>query len=213
MSEPYVGQIMQVGFNFAPIGWASCNGQIMGIQQNMALFSLIGTTFGGNGQSTFGLPNAAGRGFVGLGQSSASGQTYVWGQISGTETETLTIANMPAHNHVATFTGIAGTTSATGSLQAISDVSGGQQVNTPEAGSLLANCANAGSQAVKIYVPSGTTGTSVNLGGVNITGGNFTPQGSVQVGIAGSNIPFSVMNPYVAVQTNIALSGIFPSRN
>ena len=212
MSDPFVGQIMQVGFSFAPYGWASCNGQIMGISQNQALFSLLGTTFGGNGQSTFGLPNAAGRSFLGLGQSNASGQTYVWGQISGTETETLTIANMPAHNHAATFTGISGPTSASGSIQAISGLTAGQS-NTPADGSLLANCANAGTNQVKIYVPSGTTGTAVNLGGVNITGGNFTPQGSVAVGIAGSNIPFSIMNPYVAVQTNIALVGQFPSRN
>jgi microcystin-dependent protein len=211
MSEPFVGQIMQVGFSFAPRGWASCNGQILGITQNQTLFALLGTTFGGNGVSTFALPNAAGRSFLGLGQSTASGQTYVWGQISGTETETLTIANMPAHNHVATFTGIAGATTATGSIQAVTGVA--TQTNTPTDGSLLANAANAGAAQVKIYAPSGTTGTMVNLGGVAITGGNFTPQGSVQVGITGSNIPFSIMNPYVAVQTNIALVGIFPSRN
>jgi len=211
MSEPFMGQIMQVGFNYAPRGWASCNGQILGIAQNNALFALLGTTFGGNGVSTFALPNAAGRGFVGLGQSTASGQTYVWGQVSGTETETLTIANMPAHNHVATFTGIAGATTATGSIQAVTGVA--TQTNTPTDGSLLANCANAGAAQVKIYAPSGTTGTMANLAGVNITGGNFTPQGSVQVGITGSNIPFSIMNPYLAVQTNIALEGVFPSRN
>jgi microcystin-dependent protein len=212
MSEPFVGQIMQVGFSFAPRGWASCNGQIMSITQNQTLFALLGTTFGGNGQNTFGLPNAAGRALLGLGQSTASGQTYVWGQISGTETETLTIANMPAHNHVATFTGIAGATTATGSIQAVTGQTTGQ-LNSPTDGSLLTNTANAGTNQVKIYAPSGTTGTMVNLGGVAITGGNFTPQGSVQVGITGSNIPFSIMNPYVAVQTNIALSGIFPSRN
>lgn len=211
MSEPYVGQIMQVGFNFAPRGWASCNGQIMGIAQNQTLFALLGTTFGGNGQTTFGLPNAAGRALLGLGQSTASGSTYVWGQIAGVEQETLTIANMPAHNHVATFTGLPGTTSATGSVQAVTGTT--NQTAIPADQSMLANCASAGPNAVKIYAPSGTTGTMVNLAGVNITGGNFTPQGSVAVGITGSNIPFSIMNPYVAVQTNIALTGIFPSRN
>ncbi|MDQ0250141.1 microcystin-dependent protein [Sphingomonas kyeonggiensis] len=211
MSEPFMGQIMQVGFNYAPRGWASCNGQILGIAQNNALFALLGTTFGGNGVSTFALPNAAGRGFVGLGQSTAGGSAYVWGQAAGTENETLTIANMPAHNHVANFTGIAGPTTASGSIQAVTGQT--TQVNTPTDGSLLANCANAGAAQVKIYAPSGTTGTMVNLAGVNITGGNFTPQGSVQVGITGSNIPFSIMNPYLAVQTNIALEGVFPSRN
>lgn len=211
MSDPFIGQIMHVGFNFAPRDWASCNGQIMAIGQNQALFALIGTTFGGNGQTTFALPNAGGRSLLGLGQSTASGQTYVWGQTAGTETETLTIANMPAHNHTAVFNGIPGPTTATGSLQALSGQT--TQANTPAEGSLLANCANAGPNPVKIYVPAGTPGTPVNLGGVSITGGNFTPQGSVQVGLAGSNIPFSIMNPYLAVQTNIALIGIFPARN
>lgn len=212
MSDWYVGQIMQVGFSFAPRGWASCNGQIMGIQQNTTLFSLLGTTFGGNGSSTFGLPNAAGRSFLGLGQSTASGQTYIWGQVAGAETETLLTSNMPAHSHIATFMGQPGPTSATGSIQALSTATG--QTSTPADGSLLANTVNIGSNQLKIYAPAGTTGgTPVNLGGVNITGGNFTPQGSVQVGITGSNIPFSIMNPYLAVQTNIALSGIYPSRN
>jgi microcystin-dependent protein len=210
MSEPFIGQIMQVGFNFAPTGWASCNGQILGIAQNTALFSLLGTSFGGNGTTTFALPNAAGRSFLGVGQSTASGQNYVWGQVAGTETETLTIANMPAHNHVANFTGTAGTTSATGSIQAVTGTT--NQTNTPAEGSLLANCANAGPNQVKIYAPAGTTGTTVNLGGVAITGGSFTPQGSVVVGITGGNQAFSIMNPYLAVQTNIALSGIYPSR-
>lgn len=210
MSEPFVGQIMQVGFNFAPQGWASCNGQILSISQNTTLFSLLGTTFGGNGSTTFGLPNAAGRSFLGLGQSTASGQTYVWGQIAGTETETLTIANMPAHNHVANFAGTTGTTSATGSIQAVTGTT--SQTNIPAEGSLLANAANAGPNQVKIYTPAGTSGAVVNLGGVAISGGSFTPQGSVTVGFAGSNQPFSIMNPYVAVQTNIALFGIYPSR-
>lgn len=211
MSDPYVGQIMQVGFSFAPQGWASCNGQIMAVSQNQVLFALLGTTFGGNGSTTFGLPNAAGRALLGLGQSTASGQTYQWGQIAGTEQETLTIANMPAHNHIATFTGQAGPTTATGSIQAVTGQT--TQVNAPTDGSLLANCANAGAAQVKIYAPAGTTGTMVNLAGVNITGGNFTPAGSVAVGVTGNNIPFSIMNPYLAVQTNIALNGIFPSRN
>lgn len=211
MSEPFIGQIMQVGFSFAPMGWASCNGQILSIAQNNALFSLLGTSFGGNGTTTFALPNAAGRSFLGLGQSTASGQNYVWGQNAGMETETLTIANMPAHSHVANFTGTAGTTSATGSVQAVTGTT--NQANTPADGSLLANCANAGPNQVKIYAPAGTTGTTVNLGGVAITGGSFTPQGSVTVGIAGGSQAFSIMNPYLAVQTNISLSGIYPQRS
>lgn len=210
MSDPFFGQIMQVGFNFAPVGWASCNGQIMSISQNNALFALLGTTFGGNGMTTFALPNAGGRSLLGLGQSTASGQTYDWGEVSGTESITLTTANMPAHTHQATFIGTAGNTTASGSIQAVTGTT--NQTNSPAEGSLLANAANAGPNQVKVYAPAGTTGPVVNLGGVAITGGSFTPQGSVAVGVSGSNIPFSIMNPYLAVQTNIALVGIYPSR-
>jgi microcystin-dependent protein len=209
MSDPFVGQIMQVGFNFAPVGWASCNGQVVSISQNNALFALLGTTFGGNGTTTFCLPDAGGRSLLGLGQN-RGGQTYVWGEAAGTESVTLTISNMPAHNHPATFAGTAGNMTATGTIQAASTAN--NQTATPVEGSLLANCANAGPNAVRIYAPPGTTGTVVNLAGVAVNGGNFTPHGSVVVGTNGSNVPFSIMNPYLAVQTNIALFGTYPTR-
>lgn len=68
MSEPFLGQIMLVGFNFAPQGWAFCNGQLLSISQNTALFSLLGTTYGGNGTTTFALPDLRGRAALGFGQ-------------------------------------------------------------------------------------------------------------------------------------------------
>ena len=98
MSEPFLGMIMIVPYNFAPRGWAFCNGQILPIAQNTALFSLLGTTFGGNGQTTFALPDLRGR----VPNSSGQGpglSSYDLGQVSGTESETITINQMPAHNH------------------------------------------------------------------------------------------------------------------
>ena len=99
MSEPFLGMIIIVPYNFAPRGWAFCNGQILPIAQNTALFSLLGTTFGGNGQTTFALPDLRGR------VSNSSGQgpglsSYDLGQVGGVESETLTINQMPAHNHL-----------------------------------------------------------------------------------------------------------------
>jgi len=98
MSEPYLGMIIIVPYNFAPRGWAFCSGQILPIAQNTALFSLIGTTFGGNGQTTFALPDLRGR------VSNSSGQgpglsSYDLGQVGGSENTTLTINQMPAHQH------------------------------------------------------------------------------------------------------------------
>lgn len=98
MSEPFVGQVIAVGFNFAPVGWALCQGQLLPISQNAALFSLLGTTYGGDGQSTFGLPDLRGRAALGMGQGSGL-QPYVLGQPGGVELVTLTANQFASHTH------------------------------------------------------------------------------------------------------------------
>lgn len=96
--EPFIGQLMLVGFNFAPKGWAFCNGQILSIAQNSALFSLLGTTYGGDGITTFALPDLRGRAPVHFGQGPGL-SNYVQGEATGTENVTLLVTNMPAHTH------------------------------------------------------------------------------------------------------------------
>jgi len=96
--EPFIGQIQGFGFTFAPVGWQQCNGQLMSIAQNTALFSLLGTTYGGNGQTTFALPDLRGRAMVHPG-SGPGLSNIAWGQVSGVESVTLLPANLPAHNH------------------------------------------------------------------------------------------------------------------
>ena len=96
--EPFIGQLMLVGFNFAPKGWALCNGQLLSIAQNTALFSLLGTTYGGDGITTFALPDLRGRAPLHFGQGPGL-SNYVQGEASGVENTTLLITNMPAHNH------------------------------------------------------------------------------------------------------------------
>jgi microcystin-dependent protein len=103
MSEPFIGQISLFGFNFAPRGWAHCNGQILQISQNTALFSLLGTTYGGDGRTTFGLPDLRGRVPIHPGQGTGL-SNYAWGQRGGAENIPLNVQQMPAHNHVATTT-------------------------------------------------------------------------------------------------------------
>lgn len=98
MSEPFMGELMCVAFSFAPRGWVLCNGQLLPINQNQALFSLLGTTYGGNGQTTFALPDMRGR------HANSSGQGYVVGQISGAESITLSQNQIPAHNHIVSAT-------------------------------------------------------------------------------------------------------------
>jgi microcystin-dependent protein len=96
---PYIGQIMMVGFNFAPVNWAFCNGALMAIAENEALFNLIGTTYGGDGQTTFALPDLRSRVPVGTGQG-AGLSNYVIGEMSGVETVTLNVNQLPSHAHV-----------------------------------------------------------------------------------------------------------------
>jgi microcystin-dependent protein len=96
--DQFLGEIVIVGFNFAPANWAFCNGQLLPIAQNTALFSLLGTQFGGDGETTFALPDLRGRMAIGSGQGPGM-QDYVVGQSGGEEQVTLTLDQMPAHTH------------------------------------------------------------------------------------------------------------------
>ena len=118
--DPFVGEIRVVGFNFAPVGWAMCNGQLLSIAQNTALFSLLGTTYGGDGRNTFGLPNLQGCAAMHPGQGPGLTQRLL-GENGGTNNETLSQAEMPSHNHelkAASGNATTGTPSTTNTLAA-----------------------------------------------------------------------------------------------
>ncbi len=114
-TTPYLGQIMMVSFNFAPKGWALCNGQLMPINQNQALFSILGTTYGGNGQTTFALPNLQGRAPIHFGNG------FTLGQLGGEDAHTLTLSELPSHGHgVTASSNLADTASPIGAFLASS---------------------------------------------------------------------------------------------
>jgi microcystin-dependent protein len=206
--EPFLGQIIQVGFSFAPLYWSTCSGQALPISQNTALFSLLGTTFGGDGVSTFQLPNLQGRVMVGAG-TSAGGTVYLPGQTGGAETVTLTAGQMPTHTHTATFSSTGSSLSGQGVLDAVQTAATGA---SPSAGAQFAVASDARNAAnPQIYVPAGTSGSQVALGGLNVTV-TGSVNGNVTVAPAGSGQPFSALPPYLAVTTIIAISGVFPSR-
>jgi len=150
MSQPYVGQIIAVGFNFAPVGWALCQGQLLPISENEALFTLIGTTFGGDGETTFGLPDLRGRAALGMGQGPGLGP-YVLGQLGGVEQAALTGAQIGGHTH-----GLSAAATATTSTPSSSVVLG-----TPGA-------------ATPIYATSGI-GATLTAGAVSPTTGGGQP--------------------------------------
>jgi microcystin-dependent protein len=181
MSEPFLGEMKMVGFNFAPVGWAFCQGQTMAISQNTALFSLLGTVYGGDGRVTFGLPDLRGRSPVGMGQG--PGLTNVaQGELAGTESVTLTTANMPAHNHPATVQ-VAGTATEPG--------------NTPSQVNNVLGASSGGPGTANIW------STTMN---------NPVAMAGVQTGLAGANQPVSLRNPFLGVNFVIALEGIYPQR-
>ncbi len=94
MSEPFLGEIRMMSFNFPPRGWALCNGQVLPINQNQALFSLLGTTYGGNGQTTFGLPDLQGSAPL------HAGNGHTLGERGGEQSHTLSITELPMHTHI-----------------------------------------------------------------------------------------------------------------
>lgn len=203
--ETFVGQIILAGFNFAPRGYALCAGQIMSISQWTAVFSLLGTTYGGNGQSTFGLPNLQGRLAIGQGQG-AGLSNYVIGEMGGVENTSLLISNMPAHNHIAVVTPstLNGSGVATGDI-AIPAQDGGAGTNIPSPSAYL------GKPSAPIYAAA--SDTTLKPFSATLTAAVSVAPPTVQVGITGGSIPFSVQQPFLTLNYSIALQGIFPSRN
>jgi microcystin-dependent protein len=129
VSSPFVAEVRVFGFNFAPTGWAQCNGQLLPLSQNTALFSLLGTMYGGDGKSTFALPNIQANCVLGPGQGSGL-SLYDVGQTGGTEAVTLLDSEMPAHNHNAMVSITPGTLKAPGAANALARSVNGNMYKT-----------------------------------------------------------------------------------
>jgi len=182
--EGTIGEIRMFAGTFAPKNWAFCQNQLLPISQNTALFSILGTTYGGNGQTTFALPDFRGRVAVGAGTGPGLANVQL-GQQSGTPTVTLLTTNMPAHNHAFT----------NGSATVPCSTAAG----------------NADSPAGNI--PAGSA-TDENYAAPGAANGNMNPLAvSGTVGVAGGSQPFSIMQPYLGMNYVICMFGIFPSRN
>ncbi len=186
MSDQFIGEIRSFGFNFAPQGWAQCAGQLLSISQNTALFSLLGTTYGGNGTTTFGLPDLRGRNAVGAGQGPGIPQVLLGEQL-GTETTTLTTQQIPAHSHTAEVAANGGATLATAPTASTSWFSEYQDLN------------NKG--FLNMFAPNPPAPAKpVTMAGASI-------------GVAGSGQPHENRQPFLAIGYCIAMQGIFPPRS
>ena len=182
--EGYISEVRIFAGNFAPLSWAFCNGQLLNINDNSALFSLLGTTYGGDGINTFGLPDLQSRVPVHPGQAPGL-SNYVLGQTGGSESNTLIGNNVNGHTH--TVSGNAGIVCATGDGQAASPVN-----NFP---------ANNGDA---IY---GSATDNSNMAAASLTGISISPQ------TPSGNNPINNIQPYLALNFIICVEGIYPSQN
>jgi microcystin-dependent protein len=191
MSQPFLGSIGIFAFNFAPFGWAQCNGQILPISQNAALFALIGTTYGGNGSTTFALPNLQGRVPMGVGTGTGLA-TKIIGEFSGAESVELQVSQLPPHTHAITLNNLAGSAQ-------VKNAPGNSQTplgNVPaiEAAGVTATYSNAAPDA------------TMAAGAISVTG-------TATAALTGNGIPVSILPPFLVLNYCIALVGLFPSRN
>jgi microcystin-dependent protein len=182
--DSFIGQIMMFAGNFAPNGWAFCNGQSMSIAQNAALFSLLGTTYGGDGVTTFMLPNLQGRVPVHFGNGPGL-SPVAQGQSGGTQSATLTMNNLPAHSHLL-------------------NVNNGQATQSDPTGGFLAQPNNS---------PDSRTPAAPTLGFVPGGTGSNAQAAPTSISPVGNGQPFSTQPPYLAVNFVICLNGIYPSRS
>lgn len=180
--EPLLAEIRMFSGNFAPKGWAICNGQLLPINQNQALFSLLGTTYGGNGTTTFALPNMQGR--IPISMTTTNG-SVILGEAAGNSTHTMTTAEMPTHTHYAMATALKAQNGASNGVQ-----SGSPQNNYPG--------------------NSGADNSYINAAGANEFFASDALQ--VNVGVTGQTQPFNNMMPSLCVTFIIALQGVYPSR-
>ena len=164
MLEPFISEIQWVSFNFAPRGWALCNGQLLPINQNQALFSLLGTTYGGDGRVTFALPDLRGRVPIGVGAS------HTLGQLGGEQSHALTRSEMPGHVHGHAVSEHRGTTGDPGDPAGVAFASGEQAFTSPAAANAAFHPSVVtpvgGSQAHQNMQPSLTLNAIIALQGI-----------------------------------------------
>ncbi|WP_299442411.1 tail fiber protein [uncultured Rhodospira sp.] len=195
-SEPYMGSLCMTAATFCPEGFVEARGQLLPIAQYTAVYALLGTNYGGDGTTTFGVPDLRGRIPIGLGQGPATSDIFQ-GEMRGAETRTLTIAEMPNHTHPATAD-----FSPDGVETTVAASTGNGDKSAPADGAYLAGGAS-------IYTTA-TPRSTAALAGVTTQGGGGTVD--VTVGATGGGQSFGVVDPSVGVRFCLAVTGLFPPR-
>jgi microcystin-dependent protein len=214
MADPFIGEIRAVGFTYAPYGWAVCNGSVLAISQNSALFALFGILYGGDGVSTFGIPDLRSRVIVGTGQG-AGLSGYTQGETGGIESMTastvLTAGNMPQHTHTADISGL--------TSEGIVTINCNDTAGTQTTGD-QAYLGKAGAVNGKTVYDTNVYNTAVPDKTMNSGTASFSGSigGSITVSVSGLSSPSPVSvtgdnrQPFQSLLYIVALQGIFPSR-
>jgi microcystin-dependent protein len=204
--DAYLGEIRWVGFNFAPVGWAECNGQLLPISQNTSLFALLGTTYGGNGQTTFALPDMRGRVMVHMGMGPGLSNRDL-GEVGGAEANTLQVSQMPAHDH-----GLSSHSHNVPALSVSLQASSAAATSVTASGNVLATATVTGNGNPKVTSIYASGPADVSLGNGGSTAPTATDSASGQTSSTGGGQPHSIMQPFLTMKCIIALEGIFPPR-
>jgi microcystin-dependent protein len=206
MNEGFLGQIILFAGNFPPKNWAFCNGQTLSVYENEALYSLLGDTYGGNGQSTFNLPDLRGVVPVNPGISPVSGTSYSLGVRGGTETTILSQNQLPSHNH--SLVG-QNNMAVSGNITATMNVNNNAQNGSNPSGQYLGIEGGGGG----LYA-NNTDNTTLNADAISVNSGGLTVNGSAtQIGNTGLNQPFSNMQPYLPLNYIICTQGVYPQQD
>ncbi|MGR5156050.1 phage tail protein [Vibrio owensii] len=208
MADPFIGQVTLMAFNFNPRGWYTCNGSLLPISSNSTLFSLLGTFYGGDGRTTFALPDLRGRTPMSKGRHPGSGYDWRIGMAPGGETHTMTIPELAAHTHGASFTATSTTLDVT--FEATTD--DGDSA-TPADGCFLATAVpptGGPDKPEQIYKQNPSSGSEVTMGGVTVTG---DVGGVVSVNNNGGSVKFNIMQPSLALNHCLAHVGTYPPRS
>ncbi|MEW9798900.1 phage tail protein [Alteromonas sp. CYL-A6] len=211
-AEPFIATVCPVAFNFSPRGWASMQGQLLSISGNDALFSILGTIYGGDGRTTFALPDARGRTIIGAGRGPGLSD-YRLGSKGGSENVTLLISQMPVHSHDATTTlSVETSVMVDGQIHA----SSGRSTSADPTDKVLATASGTNTM-YRSYSASLPT-VAMQADSVQVTmpdAGSVSPSANAgtAVGFTGAGLPHENRSPYLGINWIISLQGVYPSRS
>lgn len=203
--EGFIGEIRMFGGTFSPRSWSYCSGQTLAISSNTALFAIIGTIYGGNGTTTFQLPDLRGRVAIGAGKGPGLTERAL-GELGGSLQNVMTLANMASHTH---FIGNGGTTQISGTVSAVMNVNNAAGPESTPSGNYFGM--EGGGNDLYANTPSGAD--TLNASAISVSSALTADFSGMQTSATGTGLPYSNSQPSLGIAYIICTNGIFPPRN